>query len=566
MHQGINLNAVALSEKAANKTQQRTVALVCVAYAAAAAALLPFVATEWPAVPSFAGIYATGVLVADLCTYVLLTAQFRAGGPRWLLLLSTAYLFSGVMAVLHIATFPGALLPEQALIGGTKTVGWLYAVWSLGFIGLLLLAIAGVTRSRAPAHNPGSEATLAASAVFATAGAIALGLIYFDPVLPAPVVGERFSSWSIAVNYLRGALAALALFVIWRTPRRQRLIVLWLSLVLVAAALGPVLTDLGGRRYTFGWYAGRVSFLLASYVLLAVLVSEFVKMQHALAAAVVRLGKQTEDLTAEVKRRQAVERRLVQSERMNAIGQLASGVAHDFNNLLTAVIANLEIILRTTPDPRVRTTAESAKHAALRGARLTKSLLAFGRQQHLYKKSVRVEEIVNDSLLLLQRAAGPGIEIKLGVSETTWDCETDPAQLEVALLNLVTNARDAMRDGGSIFIASRNVTDRRRKSGSKRLEADSRDYVELSVRDTGSGIPLELQHRIFEPFFTTKDVSLGTGLGLSQVQGFARQSGGDVAIDSVEGRGTTVRLYLPRARTAPPRTVATAVADAAENG
>ena len=168
----------------------------------------------------------------------------------------------------------------------------------------------------------------------------------------------------MAINYVRGVLALAGLAIIWSSGRHERLLPLWLSLILVVAAVGPLLTDLAGQRYTLGWYAGRASFLFASYVLLAVLLNEFVKLQHEMVASVVRTSRQADELQQEVGRRELAERRLIASERNHAIGQLVGGVAHDFNNLLTAVIANLEIILRLTTQAGVRRSAENAQHDA----------------------------------------------------------------------------------------------------------------------------------------------------------------------------------------------------------
>jgi signal transduction histidine kinase len=264
-------------------------------------------------------------------------------------------------------------------------------------------------------------------------------------------------------------------------------------------------------------------------------------------ASVVRTSRQAGELQQEVGRRELAERRLIASERNHAIGQLVGGVAHDFNNLLTAVIANLEIILRLTTQGDVRRSAENAQHAAFRGARLTQSLLAFSRRQPLRNESVVANELVARCHVLLQRAAGENIRVELHPSIAAWTCRADPAQLETALLNLIANSRDAMPSGGRIVITTRNSVHRSDGTADGRAELSPGDYVEIAVTDTGQGIAPELRDRVFEPFFTTKDSFGGAGLGLSQVQGFARQLGGDVLIDSTLGEGTRVRMLLPRA-------------------
>jgi len=548
-----------LSDLGAGASDVRRVVALCVLYALAAGALIPFVTTPLAALPHFAGLYGLAVLVADVCTYLLLLAQFRVSGARWLLQLAMAYLFSALMAGLHILTFPGAFLPEGPVLGATKTVGWLYVAWNLGFTALLLLAIASVPAARRTVSSTRKrQAALSGVVVVVVALALAAGLVAADNLLPPTVIGNRFSPLASTMNYLRGALALCALVLILGTARRNRLVVLWLSLALVAASVGPVLTDLGGQRYTFGWYAGRVSFVFASYTLLAVLLVEFARLQQALSTAVQRLEAQAIELTDAIQRRERAERTLVNTERMNAIGQLASGVAHDFNNLLTGVLANLEVILRVGIDGKARRSAESAKQAALRGARLTRSLLAFGGKQPLHSEAIDPNELINRVLLLLQRAAGPTIKLAFVPAGVTWTCQADPAQLEVALLNLVVNARDAMPSGGSAEIATRNVARGALAPERPGAEVAPGDYVEISVQDTGVGIAAADQDRVFEPFFTTKG-ALGTGLGLSQVKGFAHQSGGDVTIESAEARGTVVRLLLPRAS----EEVANGVPDAA---
>ena len=195
----------------------------------------------------------------------------------------------------------------------------------------------------------------------------------------------------------------------------------------------------------------------------------------------------------------------------------------------------------------MRRSAENAQHAAFRGARLTQSLLAFSRRQPLRNESVVANELVARCHVLLQRAAGENIRVELHPSIAAWTCRADPAQLETALLNLIANSRDAMPSGGRIVITTRNSVQGADSTADGRAELSPGDYVEIAVADTGRGIAPELRDRVFEPFFTTKDALGGAGLGLSQVQGFARQLGGDVLIDSTLGEGTRVRMLLPRA-------------------
>jgi signal transduction histidine kinase len=244
-----------------------------------------------------------------------------------------------------------------------------------------------------------------------------------------------------------------------------------------------------------------------------------------------------------VEARRLMEEQLHQSQKMEAVGQLTGGVAHDFNNLLMVISGNLELIeSRTADDKGVQGLATAARKAADRGASLTAQLLAFSRRQKLNPKTIRINALIQDFQELMLRALEDGCKVSLVADDQLWLCHLDPAQLETALLNLALNARDAMPDGGRLEIEARNVTlDEDAVAG---VAAGS--YVNLSVTDTGCGMPQETLDRVFEPFFTTKEVGKGTGLGLSMVYGFVRQSGGHVAIKSTVGVGTTVSLYLPR--------------------
>jgi len=257
------------------------------------------------------------------------------------------------------------------------------------------------------------------------------------------------------------------------------------------------------------------------------------------------------DITAHkhaLEARRQIEEQLHQSQKMEAVGQLTGGVAHDFNNLLMVISGNLELIDdRAADSESVRGLAAAARKAADRGAKLTSQLLAFSRRQTLNPKSVHAGVLIRDFQDLLRRAVGESCEVKLVADDQLWLCFADPAQLETAVLNLALNGRDAMPRGGTLEIEVRNVTLRDGTIAGVAAGA----YVRLSVRDAGCGIAPEILDRVFEPFFTTKEVGRGTGLGLSMVYGFVRQSGGHVTIDSEVGVGTTISLYLPKSTQTP---------------
>ena len=240
----------------------------------------------------------------------------------------------------------------------------------------------------------------------------------------------------------------------------------------------------------------------------------------------------------------AAQEQLRQSQKMEALGQLTGGIAHDFNNLLTVVVGGLDIISKRATDAKLKRYADNALAAAERGARLTGQLLAFSRVQRLEVRPTYVAPLIQNMRALLRNVLGPGITKRFELDEAMMPVMADPTQLEVGILNLAINARDAMPKGGVLTFATRAVQVR----GDPELEDG--DYVELTISDTGVGMPPEVAERAFEPFFTTKEVGKGTGLGLSMVYGMARQSGGAARIESRPGKGTTVKLFFRKAEAA----------------
>jgi PAS domain S-box-containing protein len=262
-------------------------------------------------------------------------------------------------------------------------------------------------------------------------------------------------------------------------------------------------------------------------------------------------------VVADITDRRAVEEQLRQAQKMEAVGQLTGGIAHDFNNLLMIIGGSLDLLGRRVPsDERTGWLIDAARQGVARGAKLNQQLLAFSRRQDLRTEVVSVDDLIPTFEHLLDRAVGEMVDVKIERGEGLWLCRTDPHQLETAILNLAINARDAMTNGGTLTLATENRVVGGQLSSS--WGAAGGDYVVVSVSDTGSGMPPEVLARAFEPFFTTKAVGEGTGLGLSQVYGFAKQSNGFVTLDSELGRGTTVLIHLPR--TVVPKAVAAAAA------
>ena len=251
-------------------------------------------------------------------------------------------------------------------------------------------------------------------------------------------------------------------------------------------------------------------------------------------------------LRRQIEGRERVEATLRQMQRLEAVGQLTSGVAHDFNNLLTIVLGNLDLIDMAVEEPKVRRRLELMRQAALRGATLTSQLLAFSRRQRLEPKVIDLNGTVQGMSELLRSTMGGSIAVTTRRQPGLWSALVDPTQIELVILNLAINARDAMPAGGSLTIQTANVSlaEEPQHPG----EPGPGDYVAIAVVDTGTGMADEVRARVFEPFFTTKDVGKGSGLGLAQVLGFVQQSGGGVRIESAPGEGTTVCVYLPRAR------------------
>ena len=269
-----------------------------------------------------------------------------------------------------------------------------------------------------------------------------------------------------------------------------------------------------------------------------------------------RLNETLEQRVAEeIRERLHAEEALRQAQKMEAIGQLTGGVAHDFNNLLTVIIGGLDSIRRETDNDsgdvdlaRIRRMQAMAFHGAERAAKLTSRLLAFARRQPLAPKPVDLNKLVAGLSDLLRRTLGETVALETASAGGLWLAQADPAELESALMNLAINARDAMPDGGKLTIETANVALDEDYVSALVEPVPSGQYVMLAVSDTGEGMDERTLDRVFEPFFTTKEAGKGSGLGLSQVYGFVRQSGGHIRVYSEPGEGTTVKLYLPRDR------------------
>ena len=286
------------------------------------------------------------------------------------------------------------------------------------------------------------------------------------------------------------------------------------------------------------------------------------------------LAEANRHLANEIADRRQVEAALWHTQKLDLIGQLTGGIAHDFNNLLMVISGNLELILEAFDSAaklssarraQLRQLLNSAEAATEHAAKITQQLLAFAQRSTFTTEIVRVTDFLAISEGFLRRAAGEAIEVAFAGASDLWHCRVDPVQLEAAILNLVVNARDAMPRGGKLCVESANVSVGATSSEVER-GVHAGDHVRIKVFDTGQGMTPEVIDHVFEPFFTTKEVGKGSGLGLSQVYGFVKQSDGHILIDSTPGEGTAVTLYLPRTASDDAPAAADARTDAAPGG
>ncbi len=244
--------------------------------------------------------------------------------------------------------------------------------------------------------------------------------------------------------------------------------------------------------------------------------------------------------------RRRTEAALLQAQKMEVVGQLTGGVAHDFNNLLMAITGNLELAIKHTGDDTIARYLDRAQQAVFRGAKLTQQLLAFSRRQRLKAETVDVNRLIENTLGLMNATLGGMVRVQAALAPNLWPALADPTHLDLIILNLAINARDAMPDGGNITVRTSNVTVPVHTGATEAPPPG--EHVMIAVSDTGTGMAPEVLARVFEPFFTTKDVGKGSGLGLSQVLGLVKQLGGGIEIDTAPGQGTEVRVYFPRAK------------------
>jgi len=510
-------------------------------------ALIPFARIRLPRIETFIPISETILAVNTSLTAGSLFLAFRRSRLRAIFCLASGYLFTSLLAAPVMLTSPGVDSSSGLLSASPQTSTWLdtfrNASFPLFVIGYALIARHAVVSRR-------SRRGMSADMILAVAGAVAgVCVLTFlataeHQVLPRIMVDDSYTTSMVAVSAAVCMLCLAALTVLG-SRRPYSALDLWLMVVVVAWMFDVALSSaFNAGRFDVGFYAGRLYGLLAvSLVPITLLVEAsrlYGRLDQALAVA--------EERNAELARSREA---LAQAQRLEAIGQLTGGVAHDFNNLLTVVLGNIELILRAHNDAeKIQRWARGAKRAAQRGERLVRQLLTYARRQVTHPDTVNLNQLIVNIENLIRGAIGEQIEIVTILSPVLAPAQIDPAQFETAILNLVINSRDAMANGGRITIETRNVTIDRQYA-SDNPEVTPGPYVMIAVSDSGAGMTPAVLERAFDPFFTTKEIGKGSGLGLSQVYGFAKTAGGHVKIYSELGIGTTVKLYLPKSSNRP---------------
>jgi signal transduction histidine kinase/CheY-like chemotaxis protein len=534
-----------LATTEATARERRFATIVVAISAVAFVAAIPFAKVKLVQVPAFIPTYEAALIITDLVTAILLLGQFMRLRSRAILALAAGYFFDALIIVAHFMSFPGVFSETGLLGAGSQTTAWLYISWHGGFPCFVIAYALLRERDGIDAAPVASSLALGAACFVGMLVAAAIVVVTrWHDYLPPIIHGTTYAPTAVFFLGAAWTISVAALLLLWRKGIRTILDV-WVSVVMFAWIFDIGLSAvLNGGRYDLGFYFGRLYGLLAASFVLAVVLLETSGLHSRLAITAAGLKRQVGETLA---RQEHTEAQLRQAQKMEAIGNLTGGMAHDFNNLLAIVIGNLDLLVsQRKNDEDLQQLAGEALEAALRGADLTKRLLAFARRQPLQPKRVDLNELIANITRLLSRTLGENIQITLDLDPEVWPVVIDPAQLDASLANLATNARDAMPMGGKLVLVT----------GNRHLDSDYAaghtdvtpgDYAMIEVSDTGSGMDSGVMAQIFEPFFTTKDQGKGTGLGLSMVYGFMKQSGGHINVFSEKGSGTTFRLYLPRA-------------------
>jgi signal transduction histidine kinase/CheY-like chemotaxis protein len=531
------------------------------------ALLAPLAKVPLQRLDAFIPLYQSALVINDLITAVLLFGQFSILRSRGLLILANAYLFTALMVVAHTLSFPGLFAAGGLLGAGPQTTAWIYMFWHAGFP-LLVIAYTQFD-GRSIAGRPGHAIGISAALTAVAAAALTLLTTAGQGLLPAIMIGNRYTPAMIVVVASVWVLSLVALLILGRRRNRSSLD-LWLIVVVTAWLLDVALAAvLNAGRFDLGFYAGRIYGLLAASTVLMVLlletrslharyVGDLQKANHALRYSEEqlrqlndtleqRVQERSRRLEAEIAGREKLQTTLREAQKLEAVGRMAGGIAHDFNNLLTIVIGNVEILQDALRDKVAMASVEAIDRAASRGARLIRQLMTFSRRQPIKVVAIDLATHIGELKQLLEQSLRGDIRLVVDLADSLWPVHCDRDEFDLALMNICVNARDAMPRGGLVRIEARNATLAAIHDPALGL---SGYFVAITITDTGTGIASENLNKIFEPFFTTKDVGQGTGLGLSQVYGFAKQTGGNVTVSSPPGQGVSITLYLPRATAA----------------
>ena len=553
---------VFLSILPARRAERRLALAIVVASLAISLAAAPFAKIPLARVDAFIPVYESALTFNDLITAILLFGQFSILRSRGILLLACAYLFTGLMVIAHMLSFPGLFAEGGLVSGGPQTTAWLYFLWHSTFP-LLIMVYAFQPRAGSGQDMkmaPRTAIFVGIAAATAGAGAVVALTTWGHDLLPHVMNGNGYTPAITAVVTTVWMFSLVALGLLWRR-KPHSVLDLWLMVVLCAwlceVALAAVLN---AGRFDLGFYAGRIfGFVSTSIVLLVLLLetralyarlaqsleAERTILQNANQVLEQRVAERSRQLEAEIAEREKAQDTLREAQKLEAIGRMAGGIAHDFNNLLTIVQGNAEVLQDSPLAEDDMHAVKAIDRAAERGARLVRQILTFSRRQPVKTEIVNLHQRAEELSEMLGRAVRGDVRLIVSLADDVWPVACDVAELEIALMNLCVNARDAMPKGGLVRVEGRNCAF---AANGQHPNGLSGDFVALSVIDTGTGIAPDNVKKVFEPFFTTKEVGKGTGLGLSQVYGFAQQTGGTAAIDSKLGEGTSVTLYLPRAK------------------
>jgi signal transduction histidine kinase/ActR/RegA family two-component response regulator len=519
----------------AGPDERRLALAVVLASVAIFLTAVPFAKTPLGQLWSFIPIYQSALAVNDLITAVLLFGQFRFLRSRALLVLAGGYLFTAVMAVLHMLTFPGLFAPTGLLGAGPQTTAWLFMFWHGGFpLCVVVYALLKDTtrETGGPQVRPGVAILGSIAAVPVAAGALTLLATAGQAALPVIMRGNHYTPAMLGVVSSTWVLSLLALMVLWRR-RPHSVLDLWLMVVMSAWIFDIALAAvLNAGRFDLGFYAGRIYGLLAASFVLMVLLIENGKLYIQLGEAYDELDRQNRSLEHTVRERTD---RLLQSEKVATMGSLLAGVAHELNNPLAVVLGQAMLLRESAAGSPFAARGDKIHTAAERCARIVKNFLALARNRPPERAPVALNSVVTQAVELLgYELRTSAVEVDLRLSSAIPVFQADGHQLHQVIVNLIANAHYAMRQSAG----PRRIT-----LASEFDAAAAR--VRLTITDAGPGIPPDVQARIFEPFFTTKPPGEGTGLGLSLCRAIAQEHGGTLTVESEPGHGATFIVTLP---------------------